>query len=156
MSLETKTDLKPATLSKLQELIRINIDSEEGFQEASQQIEDANVKAVFMELSGQRSQNAVQLQDYVEWNGKKPRDEGSYAAAFHRTWMNLRSMLSGGDSHAVLCEAERGEDSIKQAYEDALKETAGSAVNDVLTRQYATVKAGHDRVRDLRDSFAKK
>jgi len=30
--------------------------------------------------------------------------------------------------------------------------TAGIAVNDVLTRQYANVKAGRDRVRDLRNS----
>ena len=34
-----------------------------------------------------------------------------------------------------------------------LKNTAGSAVNDVLTQQYAKVKAGHDRVRDLRDAM---
>jgi uncharacterized protein (TIGR02284 family) len=39
-------------------------------------------------------------------------------------------------------------------YEEVLKETAGSAVNDVLTRQYAKVKAGHDQVRDLRNAYA--
>jgi uncharacterized protein (TIGR02284 family) len=55
----------------------------------------------------------------------------------------------------VLVEAERGEDQIKRAYEDALVRTAGSAMNDVLTRQYARVKSGHDRIRDLRDHFAK-
>ncbi len=154
MSVETKTNLDSTTVSKLQDLIRINIDSEEGFQEAAQQIEDVNVNGVFTQLAAQRSQNATELQDYVQWNGEKPRDEGSYAAAFHRTWLNLRSILSGGDVHVVLAEAERGEDSIKQAYEDALKQTAGSAVNDVLTRQYANVKAGHDRIRDLRDSYA--
>ncbi|MCC7337996.1 MAG: PA2169 family four-helix-bundle protein [Pirellulaceae bacterium] len=155
MSVETKTSLNDATVSKLQDLIRINIDSEQGFQEAAKQIEDANVSGVFMELGSQRAQNATELQDYVQWNNEKPRDEGSYVAAFHRTWMELRSKLSGGDAHVILSEAERGEDSIKKAYEEALKETAGSAVNDVLTRQYANIKAGHDRIRDLRDHYAK-
>ncbi len=155
MSVETKTSLNDATVSKLQDLIRINIDSEEGFQEAVQQLEDSRLTGVFAELGAQRAQNATELQDYVQWNGEKPRDEGSYAAAFHRTWMDLRSTLNGGDTHVILCEAERGEDSIKKAYEDALKETAGSAVNDVLTRQYANVKSGHDRIRDLRDQYAK-
>ena len=154
MAFETKTKLDECTISKLQELIRINIDSEEGFEEAARQIEDRNISAVFTELAAQRRQNATELQDYVQWNGEKPRDEGSYAAALHRTWLDLKSMLTGGDLHAVLSEAERGEDQIKQAYEDALKETAGSAMNDVLTRQYTNVKAGHDRVRDLRDHYA--
>ena len=154
MSVESKTSLNEATVSQLQDLIRINIDSQEGFQEAAKQIEDMSVGALFTELAAQRSQNASELQEYVEWNGKKPRDEGSYAAALHRSWMDLRAKLSGGDTHVILAEAERGEDSIKSAYEDALKETAGSAVNDVLTRQYANVKAGHDRIRDLRDHSA--
>ena len=64
--------------------------------------------------------------------------------------------MNGGDPYVILIEAERGEDHIKEAYEEVLKETAGSAMNDVLTDQYAAVKAGHDKVRDLRDSFAKK
>lgn len=156
MSVETKYQLSETTIDKLQELIRINIDSELGFSEAAEQIEDLTVASLFRELSAQRAQNSAQLQEYVAWNGEKPTDDGSYAAAFHRTWLDLRSQLNGGDAHVVLIEAERGEDQIKHAYEDALKETAGSAMNDVLTSQYANVKAGHDRIRDLRDAYADK
>lgn len=155
MSVETKLSLNDSTISKLQQLIRINIDSENGFDEAAKQIDDQRVADLFTQLSGQRSQNAVELQEYVQWNGETPRDEGSYAAAFHRTWLDLRSKLNGGDAHVVLSEAERGEDQIKEAYEDALKETAGSAMNDVLSQQYAGIKRGHDQVRDLRDTCAK-
>ncbi|TWT39087.1 PA2169 family four-helix-bundle protein [Blastopirellula retiformator] len=60
------------------------------------------------------------------------------------------------DCYAILAEAEAGEDHIKHAYEDALKETAGSAMNDVLQKQYAQVKQGHDRIRDMRDAFKAK
>jgi uncharacterized protein (TIGR02284 family) len=154
MAAETKTSLNEATIDKLQELIRINIDSENGFLDAAHQVEDSNISAVFTELSAQRSQNAIQLQDFVQWNGEKPLDEGSYAAAMHRSWMDLRALLGGGEAHSILSEAERGEDQIKAAYEGALKETAGSAMNDVLTRQYAGIKAGHDRIRALRDHYA--
>jgi uncharacterized protein (TIGR02284 family) len=52
-----------------------------------------------------------------------------------------------------LAEAERGEDHIKRAYEDVLTETAGSPMNGVLQVQYSQVKAGHDKVRDLRDAM---
>ena len=156
MPIETKYELSEKTIDKLQELVRINIDSDQGFSEAAEQIEDLTVASLFRELGSQRAQNSAQLQEYVAWNGEKPVDDGSYAAAFHRTWLNLRSQLNGGDAHVVLIEAERGEDQIKRAYEDALKETAGSAMNDVLTLQYANVKAGHDRIRDLRDAYADK
>lgn len=156
MGLETKTNLEQSTIDKLQQLIRINIDSEQGFDDAAKQIEDSNISALFTELAGQRRQQATELQDYVQWNGEKPRDEGSYAAAFHRTWIDIKSMLTGGDAHSILAEAERGEDQIKSAYEDALQETAGSAMNDVLSRQYKVVKAGHDRIRELRDHYAGK
>ena len=156
MAIETKHKLNEETVSKLQELIRLNIDSEEGFQHAANEIEDATIAAMFTELASQRAQNATELQEYVQWNGDKPRDEGSYAAAFHRTWIDLRAKLNGGDATVLLIEAERGEDQIKKAYEDTLKETAGSAMNDVLSKQYANVKAGHDRIRDLRDEYKNK
>jgi uncharacterized protein (TIGR02284 family) len=66
--------------------------------------------------------------------------------------MDLRAAFGAG-THAMLSEAERGEDYIKGKYEEILKGTAGSAVTDVLNRQYRAVKIAHDRVRDLRDTY---
>ena len=150
--METKTDLNVTTLKKLQQLVQINLDSEKGFSEVSHDIQDKSVASVFTELGSQRRKNASELKELLTWNGEAPVEEGSYLAAFHRSWISLRQLLSGGSSYAILSEAERGEDAIKKAYEDVLIATAGSAVNDVLTRQYAVVKAGHDRVRDMRNS----
>lgn len=156
MSLETKTDLNETTVAKLQKLIRANIDSYNGFHESAEEIDDAKLTALFKDIGDQRSAMATQLQKFVEFNGKEAEDDGSVAAKTHRIWINIRSKINGGDPHVLLIEAERGEDHIKQAYEDVLKETAGSAMNDVLTDQYAAVKAGHDKIRDLRDSYAKR
>ncbi len=39
----------------------------------------------------------------------------------------------------------------KDACEEALKQTAGSTMNDILQKQYSHVKTGRDRIRDLRD-----
>jgi|GEM_PF-360586 len=150
--METKINLDSLTLKKLQQLVQINLDSEKGFNEVSQDIKDKSIAIVFTELGSQRRKNALELKGLITWNGEVPVDEGSYLAAFHRSWISLRELLSGGSSYAILSEAERGEDAIKKAYEDVLIATAGSAVNDVLTRQYAIVKTGHDRVRDMLNS----
>jgi len=156
MSLETKTDLNEATINKLQKLIRANIDSYNGFHESAEEIDDAKLKVLFKDLGDERSAMATELQKFVEFNGEDAEDDGSVAAKTHRIWINIRSKINGGDPYVILIEAERGEDHIKEAYEDVLKETAGSAMNDVLTAQYAKVKAGHDKVRDLRDAYKNK
>jgi len=153
MNHETKTDLNETTIAKLQKLIRVNIDSYNGFHESAEEIDDAKLKTLFSELGDQRSAMATELQKFVEFNGEEAEDDGSVAAKTHRIWINIRSKINGGDPHVILIEAERGEDHIKAAYEDVLKETAGSAMNDLLTEQYRSVKAGHDRVRDLRDAY---
>ncbi|MCA9260113.1 MAG: PA2169 family four-helix-bundle protein [Planctomycetales bacterium] len=152
MTLETKHDLNPETIDGVQKLIRYNIDAEKGFREAADQIEDARLSALFSEIADQRSALALELQGYVAWNDEEPVDEGSALGAVHRAWLKVRALLNGGDAYAILAEAERGEDHIKDAYEEVLKETAGSAMNDVFQHQYALVKAGHDQIRDLRDA----
>lgn len=151
MALETKAHLKPETIKQLQELIQINVDSRDGFRHAAEKLEDMTLSTLFQSLAHQREEQANELSQYVEWNQEKPDREGSFAASLHRSWITIREALSSDSLYPVLAEAERGEDQIKAAYENALRETAGSAVNDVLTRQYAQVKSAHDRVRDLRD-----
>jgi uncharacterized protein (TIGR02284 family) len=152
MSLETKLNLTQETIDRLQELIQVNIDSRDGFNEAASQIDDMNISSMFRQFADQRAEQASELRTLVAANREEPEDSGSMAAAAHRMLIDIRAALGGG-AGTILAEAERGEDWIKGKYEDALKETAGSAVNDVLSRQYAAVKAAHDRVRDMRDQY---
>ena len=156
MSLETKANLNEETVSTLQDLIQINIDSAKGFRESAEQIADVNLASLFQEMAKTRQGLAEDLKAHVQYSGERPREDGTFLASLHRTWLDLRAKLTGGDPTTILVDAEKGEDYIKAAYEDALKKTAGSAVNDVLTQQYAVVKSGHDRVRDLRDAYKAK
>ncbi len=153
MKVETKANLNESTIAGLQKLIQYNTDAFNGFREAAEDINNLRVQTLFRELANERSDLARELQNYVHCNGEEAEQDGSMMAAVHRAWIKVRSVINGEKVFPVLCEAERGEDHIKAAYEEVLKDTAGSAVNDVLTRQYAIVKAGHDRVRNMRDSF---
>ena len=86
--------------------------------------------------------------------GGTPVDDGSLMANIHRRWLDLKDVLSGGGDKAIIDEVERGEDYIKGKYEEALgdselSQTALQAV-DVA---YRSVRAGHDRVRDLKHSM---
>ncbi|QDT36838.1 PA2169 family four-helix-bundle protein [Stratiformator vulcanicus] len=151
MNAHTQTELSDNAVEQLQDLIQINIDSADGFRHSAEQIENVTISQYFRGVADERKQQAEQLQGFVEFSGERPRQEGSYLASLHRTIMDLRTALTSDDLGAVLNEAERGEDYIKDAYKDTLKETAGSPVNDVLQNHMESVIASHDRVRDMRD-----
>ena len=152
MALETRTTLSQATIDSLQDLIQINVDSQKGFTEAAEEVEDVTLESLFRELARQRADQAAELQGLVAGSGAEPQKSGSAAAAVHRAWMDLRTALGGGAS-AILSEAERGEDQIMEEYEEALGSELTGPVRDVLNRHYAAVRTGHDRVRDLRDEY---
>lgn len=149
---EKTASLKQETIERLQELVQINIDSAEGFRHAADALQDKILAADFRVWAVDRTRQADELAHLVHMNKESAPDERSWMAVLHQTWLDLKAAVSAGDTQGVLVEAERGEDLIKERYGEVLKEIAGSAVNDVLQRQYASVKQVHDRVRELRDA----
>jgi len=143
--------LKEDTIEKLRELRRLNVDSAKGFKECADLIADAALKSAFESIAQERSGQADSLGHHVEWNEGDEQERGSYAAAVHRAWIKVRDACTSDSTSTVLIEAERGEDVIKEAYEEALEETSGSPIHDTIAEQYACVKKTHDRVRGLRD-----
>jgi uncharacterized protein (TIGR02284 family) len=151
---EVLVTMSDHTASLLQELIRLNIDSAEGFTASAEVVDDARVAELFREYAAQRTANATELKASVAFHGDHPADSGTTRGTLHRWWLELRSTVAGGSAANVLAEAERGEDAIKHRYEEALKECAGSPIAELLMTQYRGVKAAHDHVRDLRDAFS--
>lgn len=146
------TDLRDEVIDNLHKLHQANVDSAEGFQEAAENITDKDLAKEFLCNANERRQQADELANVLTSNGDTVNREQSWLAKLHQCYLSMRASVSSNDTKAVLSEAERGEDHIKEAYEDVLKDTPGSAVNDILQRQYLSVKATHDRIRDLRDN----
>ena len=144
--------LNEETANRVNDLIRINIDSAKGFRAAAEVVNDVGLRTRFEQYATQRDSNAQELRRFIAGSGETPEDSGSASGTAHRWWMDLRAKAAGGDAGVVLSEAERGEDAIKHTYEKALVDIAGSPVSDVLQRQYTEVKRGHDTIRDLRDA----
>lgn len=145
-------NLSEQTIEQLQNLIRINIDSERGFREAAGIIHNDAIADLFEQIAQERRTQINELSGYVELNNENAEDNGTMQGTLHRWWLSARGALAGGDDHVVLGEAERGEDAIKEEYEKVLAQTSGSPVHPVLTRQYDTVVRSHDRIKDLRDA----
>ncbi|CAN5757299.1 PA2169 family four-helix-bundle protein [soil metagenome] len=138
-------------ISVLNNLIETCKDGELGFKTAAEGLKSAAIKAKFLEYSRQRGEMVRELQSEVRVLGGDPEKSGSMSGSLHRGWLDIKSAITGKDDHAILAEAERGEDVAKSAFENALKETLPGTAQTVVHQQAAKVRQAHDAVRDLRD-----
>ena len=142
------------TISVLQNLVETNRDGQHGFRTAAEDAKDAELGRVFTQFSTQRTTFIAELQDRIRSLGGDPDKSGSVTGSLHRGWIDLKSAISSNEPHAVLAEAERGEDAAVKAYREALEENLDPVTRGIVSRQYASVQAAHDRVKGLRDSVA--
>ena len=138
-------------ISVLNSLIETCKDGELGFRTAADGLSSSDLKSTFLEYSRQRAEMARELQNEVRRLGGDPEKSGSVSGSIHRGWLDIKSVVTGKDDHAIVAEAERGEDVAKSAYENALKETLPATVQTIVQQQASKVRLAHDRVRDLRD-----
>ena len=138
-------------ISTLNNLIATSKDGEEGFRTCAENVKNPTLKTFFQQKAERCRQGAVQLQQIVREMGGEPERDSSFSGALHRFWVDIRGTISGMSDHAILDECERGEDSAKRAYEDALKEDLPGDVRRVVENQYREVKTNHDRVKELRN-----
>jgi uncharacterized protein (TIGR02284 family) len=137
----------------LNDLIETLKDGQEGFKQAAESVSNPNLKSLFSDYSQQRSRFATALQTEARRHGEPdPETSSSATGALHRGWINLKSAITGGDEHAILAECERGEDSAVEEYKKALDNGLSPTAQELVTGQFAEIKAAHDRIRSLRDA----
>ncbi len=133
-------------------LIQQNKDAEEGFHYGAEKCDDTRIRGILNEYSRQRAQFASDLQIEVARIGGEPEKSGSTGGAIHRGWMGFKTALTNHDDHAILAEAERGEDAIVRAYQDALGKELPADLRAIVQQQYHKIEQAHSEIRSLRDS----
>ena len=137
----------------LNDLIETLKDGQEGFKQAAEGVSNSQLKSLFRDYSQQRSRFATALQSEAKRHGETdPETSSSATGALHRGWINLKSAITGGDEHAILAECERGEDAAVEQYKKALEDGLTPAAQELVSRQFAEIKAAHDRIKSLRDA----
>lgn len=138
-------------ISVLNNLIETCKDGELGFKSAAEGLTNPALQAKCLEYSRQRAQFAQKLQDEVRRLGGDPENSGSTSGSLHRGWLDIKAAVTGRNDHAIVAEAERGEDAAKSAYEKALQENLPPSAQAVVQQQAAQVRQAHDDVRNARD-----
>lgn len=141
-------------ISVLNNLIKTSKDGEEGFLVSAENASDPELKRIFTERAQRCAVGARELQEQVRRLGGDPSDSGSVSGAVHRAWTDVKGSVTGRDDKAILNEVERGEDVAVESYQKALKEDLPPDIRALVERQYQGVKENHDRVKQLRDTYA--
>lgn len=139
----------------LNSLIASIIDSIDGYTESAKDADSGRFASIFNDRAAERRQVLTRLQAEVARLGGNPEDDGTTAAAAHRGFINLKSAVTGRDDKAVINEVERGEDHLKEKFEDALADSDLSPqVKAVVQECYTSVRQGHDQMSALKHSMA--
>lgn len=138
----------------LNSLIATVIDSIDGYSESAKDAESSRFASMFNERAAERREVLTKLQAEVGRLGGNPEDSGTTAAAAHRGFVNLKSAVTGQDDQAVINEVERGEDHIKNKFEEALRDDELSPqTRSVIEQCFTSVRRGHDQMSALKHSM---
>lgn len=124
----------------LNELLERNYDAEKGYKKAAEDIDNSLLKDFFKEYSGQRYNFGHEIKDEIRRMGGDPDKGSSITSNLHRTWIDVKSLVTGKDTEAVVKECLRGETTALEDYEDALRRT------DLPVSTREVVQTQHDKI----------
>jgi uncharacterized protein (TIGR02284 family) len=136
-------------IATLNRLIQTCKEAENGYRTAEVAVENLDLKTLLNSYAQQRAQYAAELQSEVQRLGGRVEMSSNLTDAPQSGGTNLKASVDKGNSAAVLAECERGEDSLKQQYQQALEKDLPPDVQAILERQFAGVKEAHDRIGTL-------
>jgi len=144
------------TIIVLNKLVEINNDRIEGYKTASEEAEEQDLKALFIQFGLTSQKCNRELEDEISGLGGTPTRETKTSGKFFRTWMDVKNTLTGHDRVALLNSCEYGEDHAIETYEKVLTndlEYLNVEQQTMISSQLALIRADHYRLKSIRDAM---
>jgi uncharacterized protein (TIGR02284 family) len=135
--------------SVLNELIEITRDGEHFYQHAETAVHDPRLKAVFHDMALAKTQIIQALALKVAENQEHPAEGGTVSGALRQLYADTRARLASDGDATYVAQLEFAEDRLLHAFEEALEE-ADPELRTVLSAELPNVRAGHDRMSELK------
>lgn len=136
----------------LNDLIQINNDRVAGYEKASLQTTDEDLRTLFTSMASQSKQFVSELRQFVRAEGEQPAEGTTASGKIYRTWMDVKATFSGSNRKSVLASCEFGEDAAQKAYKEALNDDVSADIKSVIEKQKVELRQAHDKIRNLRDA----
>ena len=147
---------KEKTIEVLNTLITINNDRIEGYETATKETEEQDLKTLFTAFIQTSQKCKQELVSEVSKLGGKVAEGTKISGNFFRVWMDVKAALTGKDRKAILNSCEFGEDAAVDTYKNALRNNLSDITAEqqtMLNAQHALIKADHDKIKSMRDAL---
>ncbi|MBK5285133.1 MAG: PA2169 family four-helix-bundle protein [Bacteroidia bacterium] len=145
---------KEKSINVLNTLIEINNDRIEGYETASKETQETDLKNLFSEFRQTSEKCKAELVNEVHNLGGTPTEGTKTTGKFFRVWMDFKAAITRKDREAILNSCEYGEDAAVDTYKDALSDNPDDLTAEqqtMLKAQLALIRADHDKVKSMRD-----
>lgn len=147
---------KEKAIEVLNSLITINNDRIEGYETASKETEEVDLKALFAQFISTSKNCKQELVREVSTLGGEVAEGTKVLGKFFRMWMDVKAALTGKDRKTILNSCEYGENEALGTYEKALEnelEYLSADQKSMIYTQKTLLKGDHDRVKALLESL---
>jgi uncharacterized protein (TIGR02284 family) len=147
---------KEKAIDVLNSLITINNDRIEGYETATKETEELDLKTLFARFISTSHKCRQELVMEVNRLGGEAAEGTKTSGKFFRVWMDVKAALTGKDRKAILNSCEYGEDKALETYDNAVEndsEHLNAEQQTMVLAQKSLLKADHDHVKALRDAL---
>lgn len=144
------------TIGVLNSLVEINNDRIEGYETASKETDEQDLKVLFGRLAQTSQKCNRELSSEIRELGGTPTDGTKISGKFFRAWMDVKAALTGKDRKAILNSCEYGEDAAVDTYKKVLKDDTAHLsphLQALVAAQHLTIRTDHDTVKSMRDAL---
>jgi uncharacterized protein (TIGR02284 family) len=147
---------KDKTIEVLNSLITINNDRIEGYETASKETKENDLKSLFGRfiLTSQKCKQELVKEVYAL--GGEVAEGTNVSGKFFRVWMDVKAALTGQDRKAILDSCDYGEEKARETYDEALGrdlEHLSANQQTIIIVQKSLLNDDHNHIKSLRDAL---
>lgn len=137
----------------LNSLIEINNDRIYGYETASKEVGETDLKMMFLHSTETSIKCKAQLVAEVKSLGGKETESTTTSGKFYRLWMDIKASVTGKDRKVILDSCVFGEDAAIETYEEALNKVENLTINQqmIIQEQLLLIKADQDKAKKVLD-----
>ena len=143
-----------AIITHLKQLVETSKNGELGYTTAAEHVNNTQLQSIFREYAKQRARFIQQLQAEITRLGGTAEVSGSITAALHRSWIDVKSALSGGDGRAIVAACESGEAAAEATYEKTLDMDISGETRSLIEQQFHKIQEAHRHMLNLKETAA--
>ena len=148
--MNTNTLIRSTDTATLNDMIEVLNDGKTFYEEASIEVDRADLKTLFIRMARTKQAIANDLRTAVVANDAKPAEGGSFVGKLRSAYAEVRAKLSSHKDDEYVTQLEEFEDRIMCAFKNAASTSDDQAVRTIANRYLPEVMRDHNEMKTLK------